>query len=90
MNFKNEHTTGNPPGLWDRPFVFLNLSFFLVFTNIAFLYLYPLALEAMGSEHHVIGLVMGIFSAAAVISRPILGKLVALKGEYRVISSGMA
>jgi len=90
MNFKNEHTTGNHPGLWDRPFVFLNLSFFLVFTNIAFFYLYPLALEAMGSEHHVIGLVMGIFSAAAVISRPFLGKLVALKGESRVISSGMA
>ncbi|MBW2615375.1 MAG: MFS transporter, partial [Deltaproteobacteria bacterium] len=39
---------------------------------------------------HVIGLVMGIFSVAAVISRPFLGKLVALKGEYRVISSGMA
>ena len=90
MNFKNEHTTGNHPGLWDRPFVFLNLSFFLVFANIAFLYLYPLALEAMGSEHHVIGLVMGIFSVAAVISRPFLGKLVALKGEYRVISLGMA
>jgi MFS family permease len=90
MNFKSEHTTGNHPGLWDRPFFFLNLSFFLVFTNIAFLYLYPLALEAMGSGNHVIGLVMGIFSAAAVISRPFLGKLVALKGEYRVITSGIA
>jgi len=41
--------------LWDRPFIFLNLSFFLVFTNIAFLYLYPLALDAMGSGHHMIG-----------------------------------
>lgn len=90
MNFESGNTPENPPSLWDRPFVFLNLSFFLVFTNIAFLYLYPLALEAMGSEHHVIGLVMGIFSAAAVISRPFLGKLVVLKGEYRVISSGMA
>ncbi len=90
MNSENGNTTGNHPGLWDRPFIFLNLSFFLVFTNIAFLYLYPLALEAMGSEHHVIGLVMGIFSAAAVISRPFLGKLVVLKGEFRVISAGMA
>ena len=90
MNFKNEHTTENPSALWDHPFVFLNLSFFLVFTNIAFFYLYPLALDAMGSEHHVIGLVMGIFSVAAVMSRPFLGKLVALKGEYSVISLGMA
>jgi MFS family permease len=90
MNSESGNTSGNNPGLWDRPFFFLNLSFFLVFTNIAFLYLYPLALEAMGNGNHVIGLVMGIFSAAAVISRPFLGKLVALKGEYRVISSGMA
>ena len=90
MNFQDENTKENHPGLWDRHFVFLNLSFFLVFTNIAFLYLYPLALEAMGSEHNVIGLVMGIFSVAAVISRPFFGKLVALKGEYRVIASGMA
>ncbi len=90
MNLESGNTTVNNPGLWDRHFVFLNLSFFLVFTNIAFLYLYPIALEAMGSEHHVIGLVMGIFSAAAVLSRPFFGKLVATKGEYRVMSWGMA
>ncbi|MBW1739227.1 MAG: MFS transporter [Deltaproteobacteria bacterium] len=66
------------------------LSFFLVFTNIAFLYLYPLALDAMGSGHHMIGLVMGLFSVAAVLSRPFLGKLVALKGEFRIIFFGMA
>jgi MFS family permease len=89
MNSESGNTTENHTGLWDRPFVFLNLSFFLVFANIAFLYLYPLALEAMGNEHHVIGLVMGVFSAAAVISRPFLGKLVARKGEYQVISWGM-
>lgn len=70
-------------------FIFLNLSFFLLFSNVAFLYLYPLALEAMGNEHHVIGLVMGMFSVAAVLSRPLLGKLVILKGESWVVSFGM-
>ena len=75
--------------LWDRRFILLNLSFFLVFTNVAFLYLYPLALAHMGSERHVIGLVMGLFSLAAVISRPFLGKLISLKGENRVISAGL-
>ncbi len=79
-----------PSALWDKPFIFLNLSFFLVFTNIAFFYLYPLALDAMGSGHHMIGLVMGLFSVAAVLSRPFLGKLVALKGEFRIIFLGMA
>jgi len=75
--------------LWDGPFVFLNLALFLVFTNVAFLYLYPLALNAMGSQPHVIGLVMGVFSCAAVISRPLMGKLIVLKGEYRIFSMGL-
>ena len=76
--------------MWNRNFVFFNLSFFLVFSNVAFLYLYPLALDAAGSGHHIIGWVMGLFSIAAVITRPIMGKLTALKGEYWVISLGMA
>ena len=73
-----------------RPFVFLIVSFFLVFTNISFLYLYPLALESMGGAYHVIGLVMGVFSVAAVVSRPLFGRLVSLKGESRVMSLGLA
>jgi len=89
VDFQSENESAYPLTLWDRPFVFLNLSFFLVFTNIAFFYLYPLTLNAMGSEHHVIGWVMGLFSVAAVISRPFLGKLVVLKGEYWVISMGI-
>jgi len=79
-----------PPNLWNRPFIFLNLSFFLVFTNIAFLYLYPLALDEMAGGYHMVGLVMGLFSLASVLSRPFLGKLVALKGEFRIIFFGMA
>jgi predicted MFS family arabinose efflux permease len=79
-----------PPVLWNRPFIFLNLSFFLVFTNIAFLYLYPLALHNMVGGHHMVGLVMGLFSVASVLSRPFFGKLVALKGEFRIIFLGMA
>jgi len=90
MSFYSEHKMVNSSTLWTQSFVFLNLSFFLVFANIAFFYLYPLALDAMGSGHEVIGLVMGLFSVAAVISRPFFGKLVALKGEYRVIYCGMA
>jgi MFS family permease len=79
-----------PPLLWNRPFIFLNLSFFLVFANIAFLYLYPLALNDMVGGHHMVGLVMGLFSVASVLARPFLGKLVAIKGEFRIIFFGMA
>ena len=87
MDFnKDNQNIGN---VLNRSFILLNLSFFLVFLNISFLYLYPLALDAMGAAHHVIGLVMGIFSAASVLSRPLMGKFVTIKGEYWVISIGM-
>jgi hypothetical protein len=65
MNFDKVNQTIQ--GVFNRPFILLNLSFFLVFLNISFLYLYPLALDAMGAGHHVIGLVMGVFSVASVI-----------------------
>ena len=78
---------GDP--LWSRPFLFLNLSFFLVFSSISFLYLYPLVLNDMGSDRQVIGWVMGLFSLAAVMSRPFMGKLSARKGEHRVITLGI-
>ena len=75
--------------LWNRPFVFLNLCCFLVFTNIGLLYLYPLALEAMGTDKHTTGWVMGVFSIAAVLSRPSLGKLALKKGEQPVMRIGV-
>lgn len=84
MDFQTENR------LWNGAFIFFNLSFFLFFTNIAFLYLYPLVLEDLGGENDVIGLVMGIFSLSAVISRPFMGKITARKGEYQVLSLGMA
>jgi MFS family permease len=75
--------------LWNRPFIFINLSLFLMFANIGLLYLYPLALESMGGGPHAIGWVMGAFSISAVISRPLMGKLASTKGEYRLTSIGM-
>jgi MFS family permease len=91
LNLKDHTENGSSPTLWDRPSIFLNLCFFLAFTNIALLYLYPLAVDRiMENAHHAIGLVMGVFSVATVISRPFMGKVVALKGEYWAISLGMA
>jgi MFS family permease len=87
--FQNKKKKRDLEILWGRPFVFLNLAFFLVFSNVAFLYLYPLALDALGSKHHVIGLVMGVFSCAAVISRPLMGKLIISRGEHWVFSMGI-
>ena len=87
--FKNRDRKRRSRRLWNRSFIFLNLSFFLAFTNISFFYIYPLALDGMGIGPFLIGFVMGLFSVAAVIIRPFLGKIVLLKGEFMVISTGL-
>jgi MFS family permease len=74
---------------WVGPFLFLNTLFFLVFSNIAFFYLYPLYLQAIGSSKTTIGWVMGLMPISTVISRPFMGKLVNLKGERWVILLGL-
>jgi len=73
--------------LWNRPFAFLNLCCFLIFTNLGLLYLYPLVLDAMGSDKHTTGWIMGIFSIAAVLSRPFFGKFAIRKGEYWILDT---
>jgi len=90
VTFLSENRTNALDTLWNRPFLFINLSCCLIFMNIGLLYLYPLILKTMGSDPHTTGWVMGTFSISAVLSRPFLGKLVIQKGEYWVISSGMA
>ncbi|MCJ7685691.1 MAG: MFS transporter [Desulfobacteraceae bacterium] len=89
MTLLSENRNATIDTLWNRPFVFLNLCCFLIFTNLGLLYLYPLALDAMGNDKHATGWIMGIFSIAAVLSRPFLGKLAIRKGEYWVISLGL-
>jgi MFS family permease len=74
---------------WIGPFLFLNILMFLVFSNIAFFYLYPLYLQAIGSSKTTIGWVMGLMPISTVISRPFMGKLVARRGEQRVILFGL-
>jgi MFS family permease len=76
--------------LWGRPFLFLNFSYFLVFSNISLFYLYPLVLEGMGGTPEMIGWVMGFFSVATVLSRPLMGKMVGSRGESQVMWLGIA
>lgn len=76
--------------MWNLTFLLLNVSYFLVFFNIGLFYLYPLALQSMGSGTWVIGWVMGLFSIANVLFRPLMGKVAAAKGEYRLLTLGTA
>jgi MFS family permease len=74
---------------WIGPFVFLNALMFLVFSNIAFFYLYPLYLQAIGSNKTIIGWVMGLMPISTVVSRPFMGKLVVRRGEHWVLLLGL-
>lgn len=89
LNTRLPYGKSAPVGLWSGPFLLLNGSYFLVFSNISLFYLYPLALKAMGSGTEAIGWVMGLFSVATVASRPFMGKLVGAKGEYPVMRAGI-
>jgi len=90
LNTRNPNAGEAFQGLWNRPFLLLNLSYFLVFSNISLFYLYPLALEDMGARPEMIGWVMGFFSVATVLSRPLMGKLVGSKGEFFAMWAGIA
>ena len=74
---------------WIGPFLFLNVLMFLVFSNIAIFYLYPIYLQAIGSSKTTIGWVMGLMPISTVVSRPYMGKLVARRGEQWVILLGL-
>ncbi len=75
--------------LFDRAFIFYNILFFFIFSHIAFFYLYPLFLEAHGASKTKIGIVMGLFPAGTVLSRPLMGWLVEKLGEKKVLLGGL-
>ncbi len=89
MNLKETTREGRFSSIFEFQFIFLLLSFFFVFSNVGFFYLYPLALEKFGAGPRQIGFAMGIFSLSAVVSRPLLGKASAAKGEYPVLCLGL-
>ncbi len=76
--------------LLDPGVLLLNLALLLTFSNVAFFYLYPVVLSDMGAGSHTIGWVMGAFSLAGVLSRPVMGSVAARCGEFRVMSGGAA
>ncbi|MFP4036767.1 MAG: MFS transporter [Desulfobacteraceae bacterium] len=93
MRNKTEQTStldSNHVGTSHPAFLLLNLSYFLVFSNVALFYLYPLALDRMGAGSREIGWVMGLFSLAAVVSRPLIGAVGARRGDFWVMLWGTA
>ncbi len=68
--------------LWNSPFILLMISnlFVATGTNIASMVMAKYAISLKGSAA-LAGIITGLFSIAALISRPLAGKLVDLKGK---------
>ena len=67
----------------------INILTFLVFSNVAFFFMYPIYLSALDVSKTAIGLIMGTFSLASLMVRPIAGKSIDRVGEKPVLLSGL-
>ena len=67
----------------------INILTFLVFANTAFFFMYPIYLSALDVSKTAIGLIMGIYSVASFVVRPLVGKSIDQVGERPVLMSGL-
>lgn len=67
----------------------INILTFLVFSNTAFFFLYPIYLTALEVSKTAVGLIMGAYSVASLVARPLAGKAIDRFGEKPVLLSGL-
>jgi len=67
----------------------INILTFLVFSNTAFFFMYPIYLSAMDVSKTAIGLIMGMYSVASFLVRPLAGKSIDRVGERPVLIWGL-
>ena len=67
----------------------INILTFLVFANTAFFFMYPIYLSALDVSKTAIGLIMGMYSVASFVVRPLVGKSIDRVGERPVLMSGL-
>ncbi|MBU0731096.1 MAG: MFS transporter [Proteobacteria bacterium] len=77
------------PDLFTRQFFFINGLFILVYSNIAFFFLYPLYLESLGGSKALIGWAMGALPASTVIVRPLMPALIRKIGIHKTLQAGL-
>ena len=84
------HThTDLQPALFTGQFVYLNVLFGLVYSNIAFFFVYPLFLESLGESTIIIGWVMGALPLSTVLVRPFMPYVIGRIGQQRAIGIGL-
>ena len=67
----------------------INILTFLVFSNTAFFFMYPIYLTALAVSKPAVGLIMGMYSVASLVARPLAGKSIDRFGEKPILLSGL-
>jgi len=75
--------------LRNRDYALALLSYFFAFFSIAVFYLFPLYLDRFHPSKARVGLIMGIHSVAAIMVRPLFGRLLDRRGGRKVAILGL-
>ena len=86
------HAAPNDSGkIWSKDFILICTANFFIFLGFQMtLPTIPLFIEELGGNDRLIGLVVGIFTFAALILRPIAGHALESKGRALVYLTGLA
>lgn len=84
---ENPKPTGK---IWSKDFIFICTANFFIFLGFQMtLPTVPLFIEALGGNDRLIGLIVGIFTFAALIMRPVAGHALESKGRALVYMGGL-
>ncbi|WP_418790869.1 MFS transporter [Phosphitispora sp. TUW77] len=87
----NSDKSAVQPDIWTRPFMLIVLVNFLMFTSMyVLLPTLPVYAKSIGGSETVAGLIVGLFTFAAVLVRPFSGSLLDSKGRKAVMIAGIA
>ncbi|MFC2163773.1 MFS transporter [Acidobacteriota bacterium] len=75
---------------WTKDFIIALIGWQCLFMSITLFFIFPLYLEQFGATKGRIGLIMGIHSLMAILTRPVFGRLIDIKGRKVISLIGMA
>lgn len=75
--------------IWNRHFIIALFGYFFLFMSITLFFLFPLFLNQFNPTKSRIGLIMGIHSLMAIFVRPVIGRLVDIKGRRGISLFGI-
>ncbi|GAB7387148.1 MFS transporter [Bacillaceae bacterium] len=81
---------GSRPALWTKAFVMTTLANFFLFVSFQMLIpTLPVYVQENGGDEFAIGLVIGLFTVSALITRPFAGKFLDTVGRRKMLVAGL-